>query len=91
MESISDPFLMSTTGVTYTGFYKVPYKLRGWRGQGATGGDIALPLLKDSGESHMVRVGLGALREFGGLGVGTREHIRVWKELMRACTLWGII
>ena len=42
-----------------------------------TGGGIALPSLKDSGESCTVRVRLGALRRFGGLDVGARGHIRV--------------
>ena len=77
--------------VTYVGFYKVPYELRGQRGQVATRGGIALPSLKNSRESCTVGVGLGALRRFGGLYVGVRGHIRVSRESRKACTLWGII
>ena len=74
--------------VTSAGFHKVPYELRGWRGQGATRGGIALPLLKDGRESCTVRVGLEVLRELGGLGIGTRGHIGVQKGLMRVHTPW---
>ena len=63
--------------VTYAGFYEVPYELRGQRGQIATGGGIALPSLKDGGESCTVKIGLGALRRFGGLDVGAMGHIGV--------------
>ena len=83
-----------STGVdmaTYVGFYKVPYELRGQRGQGATGGGIALPLLKDSRESCTVRVRLGMVRKFEDLGVGVRGHIGVKKESTKARMLWGII
>ena len=76
---------------TYAGFYKVSYELRGRRGQLATRGGIALPSLKDGGESCTVRVGLRARRKFGGLGVGARGHIGVRKELTKAHTLWGTI
>ena len=76
--------------MTYAGFYEVPYELRGRRGQIATGGGIALPSLKDGGESCTVGIGLGALRRFGGLDVGARGHSGVGERNDKGAYALGI-